>query len=317
MMAPVSRRVALAMAFDAFALMLAMLALGMLFARLRVFPEGAADTLNLVVLYVCLPAAILVYVPKLRFEPDLLGLVAVPWLLAAASWLLLRLLAPRMRLRRDELGVLLLCTMLGNTSYIGYPMIEALLGAQALPYAVVYDQFGTFVMLSTLGLVVLARYGGDEPPTARAIALRIARFPPVWALVFGLTLMPEHPPAWIAAALDQLAGVMLMLVMLAVGLTVQLRLPRDEIAPLALGLALKLAVLPALALALALAFGLEGDMRHVAVLESAMPTMVTAAALAISHRMAPRLAAALVGYGIVLAMATLPAWNFVLQRLEG
>jgi len=305
------------MAFDAFALMLAMLALGMLFARLRVFPEGAADTLNLVVLYVCLPAAILVYVPKLRFEPDLLGLVAVPWLLAAASWLLLRLLAPRMRLRRDELGVLLLCTMLGNTSYIGYPMIEALLGAQALPYAVVYDQFGTFVMLSTLGLVVLARYGGDEPPTARAIALRIARFPPVWALVFGLTLMPEHPPAWIAAALDQLAGVMLMLVMLAVGLTVQLRLPRDEIAPLALGLALKLAVLPALALALALAFGLEGDMRHVAVLESAMPTMVTAAALAISHRMAPRLAAALVGYGIVLAMATLPAWNFVLQRLEG
>ena len=305
------------MAFDAFALMLAMLALGMLFARLRVFPEGAADTLNLVVLYVCLPAAILVYVPKLRFEPDLLGLVAVPWLLAAASWLLLRLLAPRLRLRRDELGVLLLCTMLGNTSYIGYPMIEALLGAQALPYAVVYDQFGTFVMLSTLGLVVLARYGGDEPPTSGAIALRIARFPPVWALLFGLSLMPEHPPAWIAAALGQLAGVMLMLVMLAVGLTVQLRLPRDEVVPLALGLALKLAVLPALALALALAFGLGGDMRHVAVLESAMPTMVTAAALAISHRMAPRLAAALVGYGIVLAMATLPAWNFVLQRLGG
>ena len=305
------------MAFDAFALMLAMLALGMLFARLRVFPEGAADTLNLVVLYVCLPAAILVYVPRLRFEPDLLGLVAVPWLLAAASWLLLRLLAPRMRLRRDELGVLLLCTMLGNTSYIGYPMIEALLGAQALPYAVVYDQFGTFVMLSTLGLVVLARYGGDAPPTARAIALRIVRFPPVWALVFGLTLMPEQPPTWIASALGQLASVMLMLVMLAVGLTIQLRLPRDEIAPLATGLLLKLVLLPALALALALGFGMEGDIRHVAVLESAMPTMVTAAALAISHRMAPRLAAALVGYGIVLAMVTLPAWHFVLQRLEG
>jgi len=135
------------MAFDAFALMLAMLALGMLFARLRVFPEGAADTLNLVVLYVCLPAAILLYVPKLRFAPELLGLVLVPWLLAAASWLLLRVLAPRLRLRRDELGVLLLCTMLGNTSFIGYPMIQALLGPQALPYAVVYDQFGTFVML--------------------------------------------------------------------------------------------------------------------------------------------------------------------------
>src|SRR5690606_11879447 len=82
---PAPPRIVAAMAFDAFALALAMLALGMLFARLRLFPAGAADTLNLVVLYVCLPAAILVYVPRLRFDPGLLGLVAVPWLLAAAS----------------------------------------------------------------------------------------------------------------------------------------------------------------------------------------------------------------------------------------
>lgn len=303
------------MAFDAFALALVMLALGMLFARFRMFPDGAADTLNLVVLYVCLPAAILVYVPRLRFDPALVGLVAVPWLLALAAWVALRLLAPRMRLRRDELGALLMCTMLGNTSFIGYPMIQALLGDEALPYAVVYDQFGTFVMLSTVGLVVLARYGGEHPPGVCEIALRIVRFPPVWALVFGLTLMPEQPPAWIATALGQLASVMLMLVMLAVGMTIQLRLPRDELGPLALGLSLKLVLLPALALGLALGFGLQGDMRQVAVLESAMPTMVTAAALAISHGLAPRLAAALVGYGIVLAMATLPAWRFVLDRL--
>jgi predicted permease len=303
------------MAFDAFALMLAMLALGMAFARLRVLPGNAAETLNRVVLYVCLPAAILIHVPRLRFDLSLLGLVLVPWALAAATWLALRLLAPRLQLRRDEHAVLLLCTMLGNTSFIGYPMVQALLGAQALPYAVVYDQFGTFVMLSTLGLVVLARYGGEHPPTRREIALRIARFPPMWALAFGLTLMPEQPPAWIASALERLAGVLLLLVMLAVGLTIQLRLPRDEIAPLATGLLLKLALLPALSLALALGVGLHGDVLQVAVLESAMPPMITAAALAISHGLAPRLAAALVGYGIVLSLATLPAWTFLLQRL--
>ena len=303
------------MAVDAFALMLAMLALGMAFARLRVLPGNAAETLNRVVLYVCLPAAILIHVPRLRFDVSLLGLVLVPWALAAATWLALRLLAPRLQLRRDEHAVLLLCTMLGNTSFIGYPMVQALLGAQALPYAVVYDQFGTFVMLSTLGLVVLARYGGDHPPPRREIALRIARFPPMWALVFGLTLMPGQPPAWIASALERLAGMLFPLVMLAVGLTIQLRLPRDEIAPLATGLLLKLALLPALSLALALGIGLRGDVLQVAVLESAMPPMITAAALAISHGLAPRLAAALVGYGIVLSLATLPAWTFLLQRL--
>ncbi|MET0654078.1 MAG: AEC family transporter, partial [Pseudoxanthomonas sp.] len=35
------------MAFDAFALILAMLALGMAFARVRVLPANAAETLNL------------------------------------------------------------------------------------------------------------------------------------------------------------------------------------------------------------------------------------------------------------------------------
>src|SRR5690606_39252601 len=284
-------------------------------ARLRVLPGNAAETLNLVVLYVCLPAAILIHVPRLRFDVSLLGLVLVPWALAAATWAVLRLLSPRLRLRRDEFAVLLLCTMLGNTSFIGYPMVEALLGAQALPYAVVYDQFGTFVMLSTLGLVVLARYGGEHPPTKREIALRIVRFPPMWALAFGLTLMPEQPPAWIASALERLSGVLLALVMLAVGLTIQLKLPRDEVAPLATGLLLKLVLLPALSLALALGFGLRGDVLQVAVLESAMPPMITAAALAISHGLAPRLAAAMVGYGIVLSLATLPAWAYVLQRL--
>jgi len=63
-------------AFDAFALILAMLALGMLFTRLKVFPEGAANVLNLVVTYVCLPAAVLTFVPRLHLDRSLLGLVA-------------------------------------------------------------------------------------------------------------------------------------------------------------------------------------------------------------------------------------------------
>ncbi|RYZ69451.1 MAG: AEC family transporter [Lysobacteraceae bacterium] len=303
------------MAFDAFALILTMLALGMLFARLKVLPDNAAETLNLIVLYVCLPAAVLIYVPRLRVDAGLAGVIATPWLLGLATVALVALATRLFGFRRDEHAVLLLCVALGNTSFIGYPMVRALLGEQALPYAVVYDQFGTFVLLSTFGLYVLARYGGDAPPTARQILLRIAKFPPVWALVLGLTVMPEQPPGWIAAALQKLADALLPLVMLAVGLSIQLKLPRDEVKPLALGLSLKLVLMPALALLLGLAFGMRGDMLQVNVLESAMPTMITAGALAIAHNLAPRLAAALVGYGILLSLLTLPAWAWVLQHI--
>ncbi|WP_269792588.1 AEC family transporter [Stenotrophomonas sp. Iso1] len=304
------------MAFDAFALILAMLALGMAFARFRTFPDNAADTLNKVVLYVCLPAAVLTYVPRLELDVSLVGIIATPWLLMVLTLGLVSLASRLFGFERQVHAVLLLCVALTNSSFIGYPMVRALLGDHALPYAVVYDQFGTFVLLSTFGLYVLARYSGDMPPTTAQILLRILQFPPLWALVFALTVMPATPPSWIASALKGLADAMLPLVMLAVGLTIQLRLSRAELAPLSIGLLLKLVVLPAAAIPLSLAFGLQGEMLRVNVLETAMPTMITAAALAISHRLAPRLAAAMVGYGIVLSLVTLPAWVWVLGRIS-
>ena len=303
------------MAFDAFALILAMLALGMVLAQTRLLPDNAAEVLNLVVLHVCLPAAVLLYVPRLQLDASLAGIVATPWLLALASVVAVAACSRVFGFRRDERAVLLLCVALGNSSFIGYPMVQALLGEQALPYAVVYDQLGTFLLLSTFGLYVVARHSGDAPPTPLAMAARLLRFPPIWALLLGLTVMPAEPPAWLGAMLQRLADALLPLVMLAVGLSIRLRLPRDELAPLATGLGLKLLAMPALALGLSLALGMRGDMLRANVLESGMPAMVSAAALAIAHGLAPRLCAALVGYGILLSLATLPAWAWLLRQL--
>ncbi|MBW8368668.1 MAG: AEC family transporter [Arenimonas sp.] len=302
------------MAFDAFALILAMLALGLVFQRLRVFPDSAAEVLNKVVLYVCLPASVLIYAPRGELGREVLAVGAVPWLLLAATVALVSLATRVMKLRPDEHAVLLLCVALGNTSFLGYPLVRALLGEDALPYAVIYDQFGAFLILSTFGLYVLARYGGDAKPTAGLIARRIATFPPFLALVLGLTLMPETPPAWIAGGLQRLADALLPLVVLAIGLSLQLKLPRDELKPLATGLALKLAVMPLIALGIAPLLGLQDVQHDAVVLESAMPPMITAAALAISHRLAPGLAAAMVGYGILLSLITLPAWAWLLKH---
>ena len=296
------------MTFDAFALILAMLALGYAFQRLRVLPDYAAQTLNLVVLYVCLPAAVLRYAPRLHLEPALFGVAAVPWLLLLATVVLVPLLARALKLRDDERAVLLLTVALGNTSFLGYPLTRALIGEHALPYAVIYDQFGAFLMLSTFGLWVLARHGGDRKPGAREMVARIARFPPLWALLVGFTVMPAEPPAWIAGGLQRLADALLPLAMLAIGLSVKLALPRDELKPLAAGLLLKLVLLPALAVPLVRWLGLHGAMARTTVLESAMPSMVTAGALAIAHGLAPRLAAAMVGYGVALSLVTLPLW---------
>ena len=54
--------------------------------------------------------------------------------------------------------------------------------------------------------------------------------------------------------------------------------------------------------------GLRGEMARATVLEAAMPPMVAAGALAIAQQLASWLAAAMVGYGWPLSLATLPLW---------
>jgi predicted permease len=132
-------------------------------------------------------------------------------------------------------------------------------------------------------------------------------------LVVALTVMPESPPGWLAHGLQSLSGAMLPLVMLAVGFSLRFQLPLAEIRALTLGLTLKLLLLPMLVWACSLLAGLSGDMLDVNVLETAMPPMITAAVLAIAHGLAPRLAAAMVGYGILAAMLTLPLWREALR----
>lgn len=305
------------MAFDAFFLIVLMLALGKLCARTNLFPESAAEVLNLFALYICLPAAVLRYGAKLDIGFDMLAIAIVPWALGAFAVALILWLSRWFGWSREIQAVLLLCVPLGNTSYLGYPLVQAMLGEAALPYAVIYDQFGAFMILSTYGLVVLAHFSGEATPGVKQIVRRIFTFPPFLVLLLALTVFPAQPPAAIDGVLQRLSDALLPVVALAVGLQVKLRLPRETLGPLAVGTAMKLVLMPALALAWVSLSGMASPAGEAVVLETAMPTMITAAALAISHRLAPTFAAAMVGYGLLLSLVTLPAWNLLLRLLAG
>jgi predicted permease len=287
----------------AFALILVSLGAGFLLGILRALPPDAADSLNRFVIYVCLPALVLRLVPKLRAEPGLAVLAIAPWLLLAVGVAVVLSASRVFRFSPQVTAVLLLCVPLGNTSFLGFPMIAALVSPEAVPLAVVYDQAGSFLILSTYGLFVVARYSGGGAPTARAVLLRIVRFPPFIALLAAL--VPFHHPAWLESVLQRLGEALVPVAMCAVGLTLRLRLPGEPLA-FAIGLATKMALFPFLVAVACAAVGVHGPAVRVAVLESAMPPMITAGALATMAGLAPELAAALVGYGVLLALALLP-----------
>ncbi len=298
--------------FAAFVPILVLLGIGLAFGRLKLLPEQTPEVLNRLVIVLCLPALIFRHLPGLNLEAELLALIAVPWLLLVASILLVLLAGRLFDWPRPVLIVLALLLPLGNTSFLGYPLVSALLGADRVAYAVVYDQFGSFLILSTYAVIVLAVFGGGGPIGWREITGRLASFPPFIALVLALLLGNHWFPFWLDLIVDYLADMLVPLVMLAVGLQMKFRLSRSEVSPLIFGLVAKLIVLPALAWPLARGLGARPEVFEVVVLEAAMPPMITAALMLVAARQAPVLANALVGYGVLLAMLTIPAWVWLL-----
>jgi len=292
-----------------FLLIVAMLLAGVASARFEILKPEAADAFHTFVIYVCLPAMIWKLLPGLRFEPELWLLAAAPWALLALAGLMVFGLARQLGWSREVCGAALLCVPLGNTSFLGFPVISALLGESALRYAVLYDQLGSFLALSTYGLIVAARYGSGSMPTAFETLARVARFPPTVALVLAFTPLPQLPlfkPLWAS-----LSAVLVPVAMFAVGLRLDFRLPRPRSALFA-GLTLKLLLMPALGWLVAGLGHAPTSIARVIVLEAGMPPMVTAGAVAAVSGLAPELAGALVGYGVLLGLVTLPVWAFLL-----
>jgi malate permease and related proteins len=294
---------------SALILVLGLLALGYALARTGVFAASDSDVFNRYVVYVCLPALVLLLIPKLEREPGLLVLVLVPWVLLSISVAGVLWAARACCWPREVLAVLLLCVPMGNTSFLGFPLIAALRGPGALRYAVLYDQFGSFLALSTYGLIVLARFSGAAPPTLKTVALRVIKFPPFVALAIALLPLPR--PALLDDVLQRVADTLAPVAVIAVGLRLKLRPPPQRTA-LCVGLAIKMVLAPLLAMFGLRALGMRELPAQIAVLEAGMPPMITAGAMASMAGLAPELCAALVGYGVAIAFVSVPLWAALL-----
>ncbi len=287
------------------------LLLGLLFQRVKRIPENAAASLNAYVIYVALPALVLNEIPKLTLDRRALIPVACAWGVMAFSALITWVTGRALGWSREVRGALLLTVTLGNTGFVGIPLIEAHLGAGAIPYAILYDQFGTFLALNTLG-VAFASMLAETRSSDVSVVRNILPFPPFIALLLAFALRAWGYPQWLAEVLPRLSSTLVPVVMVAVGLQWRLRLDRYYLLPLSLGMLYILIAAPAFAWVLVKGFGIGGVVGQVVVLEAAMPAMISAGVLAMSHNLAPRLASALVGYTLMFSLVSVWVWKLLI-----
>jgi predicted permease len=194
-------------------------------------------------------------------------------------------------------------------------MIEAFYGSGGVALGLVIDQFGSYLALATLGIVVAAIYSGATLDR-RAIVRKIVFFPPLLAVLVALLLRPFEYPEWLAATLGRLGETLAPLALVSVGAQIRLGALAGNVNKLALGLGFKLVLGPAVLVGLFVALaGVDTDHTRIVFFEAAMAPMIGAAIVATEHRLDPPLTTLMVGIGIPLSFLTVPAWWYVLGML--
>jgi malate permease and related proteins len=148
---------------------------GFLLQKAKDFLVNGHKVLNFFVIYVSLPALALFYIPKIELSSQLLYPIGIAWIGFVLSYLFFSSLGHYLGWSRKLTGCLIICAGLGNTSFIGLPVMEALYGKQGLQTAIIVDQPGSFVVLSTLAVVVVSMYSRGTT-TASSIVKKIFFF---------------------------------------------------------------------------------------------------------------------------------------------
>ena len=291
------------------------LLVGIALQKVKALPGNTAGLLNNYLIYLVLPIIAVRYIPAIELSAELFLPVLTVWIFFLVGWALISGIGKLYNWDKATLGCLILTVGLSNTSFLGFPIIEALYGVEGLKIALLVDQPGSFLLVSSLAIVVAAIYGEDKL-RKRDISRKILLFPPFifFLISLAMNLLDLQVFGIAEDIMDLIALTLTPIALIAVGLQIKIKSADLFQSPLLIGLGLSLILAPALVyLFLGMILDFEGLVFQVTVMEIAMPPMITASIIAIRFNLKPKLASLMVGVGIPISLLTLSIWYWILH----
>jgi predicted permease len=215
---------------------------------------------------------------------------------------------------RPTQGSFSLAAMLGNTGYIGYPVVLLLpqLGIDMFGWALFYDALGTLLGSYGLGAVLASEFSAHPQvrhrPQWQSWLLAVGQNPIILAFVAGMLLKLVALPPWLDQLLYGFAWFIVMLSLVLIGLRIQQLTSWCHVRPAAVAVGIKMLILP-LAVAIGLtSLGVEGAPRLVMILQAGMPCAFSNLVLAEAYDLDRDLSVTCVALSSVGLLLTLPIW---------
>lgn len=171
-----------------------MIGLGFFLTKKGWFTSETSALLTKVVMKVALPLYMICQLEKdfthdslLQIAPDL----KLPFLSILLAYVVGRIAAKVLHIRRERQGVFITCFFIANTIFIGLPVNLALFGTQSVPSVMLYYMMNT-IMFWTLGVyhIVNDSTGGKAAmPIFSLATIKKVFSPPLIAFLIGLVLI--------------------------------------------------------------------------------------------------------------------------------
>jgi hypothetical protein len=282
-----------------------MIALGYVLKRIDFLSVNEIDTINNIVIYILLPCMIF----SALYSADLSSisqLGILPFIILASSFItgfFSYFILKRLNLSDKQLWSVLITVMIANTGFMGYPVSLGIYGHEGFLRAIFCDIATMFIFLF-LSFVLVLKFGGSVKSAVKKIAL----FPPLWAIIFGISLNLVNLP--IGPVLDNtinyLGNGAIPLIMLSLGVSIDLQGIKRSKSMIIFTSIMKLLFFPFIAFLIVSFLGLVDLQYNVSIVEAAMPSGMLSLILAITYKLDFELSSDCILINTVISLVTLP-----------
>jgi len=204
-------------------------------------------------------------------------------------------------------GSLILAAMVGNTGYLGFPIILAVVGREYFAWALFYDLLGSLFGAYALG-VMLASYFGSSVTSFWQIARTILINPALWSFGFGLLFRQVTIPTVVEFCLEKLAWSTVALSLMLIGMRLSRLNSWHSLPQAGMSLVIKMLLVPLILGSTLPIFGVTGSAAQVVVLQMAMPPAFATLVIAETFNLDRDLAVTALAAGAIVLLITLPVW---------
>ncbi|MCT7509077.1 AEC family transporter [Aliarcobacter cryaerophilus] len=269
-----------------------------------IFQDNSKQLVDFII-YFSLPAIVFSKIYPLQLDTKILWLILMFMAIIFFNLFLSYCVGKMMRLNRVTLATFMIMATFGNTSFIGFSYIDAFYGQDYIVYGVIYDIFGSFLLLVSVGMIIIT-WGSGRKNSILNISKSIFLFPPM--IIFFITIFAKNfeVPKFIIYTSQNLGSTLVPIAMIAIGMKLELKHIFSRLHIVTVAVVLKMLIVPIIILFIFKYFyGVDETWVKVTLIEVAMPPMTMAAVLAIKGGLDEKIAINSLVLGVIVSLFTI------------